>query len=316
MLTRGYRRSNFARRGLARRGHARRGLARGALLLVTVAGVLAAAAGPAAAHGPTVSPFLVHYVYRGIPGHRGELKLVRLEVDGVPGRLKAFAAVFTPGRRSTTFVQSQSGSTRIMRARRAITVGARSQLLVSLAGRDQIGRYKFYRIDPRRRRLSVSRVGCTPPGFILDAMAFAVAVRVPIVACHPKGMISPGSCTGTGIQTPFLPYPCDGAIIRRGARRNLFAVYDANPESALYKPYIDLSPKPPDAAGVLPVDTTGDGVFAQTTRVPARPRQFHYTDYAYTFPGFWTITPGKYYVQVQQIDAPVFYSRVAAIYVR
>jgi hypothetical protein len=106
--------------------------------------------------------------------------------------------------------------------------------------------------------------------------------------------------TNKGKLYPRVIRPCDGAKVPLG-RRVTFYVHDENPLASNDHPFLDLvSAKPSN--GILPRDHSGNGLFAELLPVKGRPGVFSVTPPAYTFTGYWLVTPGTYHVQVQQPD--------------
>jgi hypothetical protein len=283
--------------------------------VVTLA-VLGVTAAPAAARPATLAPFVSHYVYSVERGHPNVFLLRGLVIDHVGKTVTVFAAESNGVQGTTTFSQRQRGSERILSVRRPVRFGAGSQVLIDLGARYQIGRYKFYRIDPKRHQISVAQSGCSPPGLIFNAHAFVAPQESSVVPCHPPGVISPGNCTPTGGRsTPFMVYPCSGAVLKRGRRTYPFLVEDGNRASTTIHPQIELTSTPP-TAGILPAPPGVNDFDAPTERVTGRTREFGYTATGVASAGYWSDTPGTYYVQVTQAGASIFHSAVVFIQVR
>jgi hypothetical protein len=133
--------------------------AKAAIVLAALAAAIAAP-GAALARQATLSPFVSHYVYSVERGHSNVFLLRGLVIDHISRHVTVFAAESNGVRSTTTFSQHQRGSERILCVRRPVRFGAGSQLLIDLGALDQIGRYKFYRIDPKRHQISVAQSGC------------------------------------------------------------------------------------------------------------------------------------------------------------
>jgi len=110
------------------------------------------------------------------------------------------------------------------------------------------------------------------------------------LACHATA----------GSQIPIITFPCNGAVLNVGSKPT-FKVYDANIYAHKYKRFINLSSKAP-RHGIVPSDDGADGVFGALTQVMGHRTQWFDKPTYETYPGYWSITPGKYYVQVQQVD--------------
>jgi hypothetical protein len=128
-------------------------------------------------------------------------------------------------------------------------------------------------------------------------------------ACHASA----------GSQIPIITFPCTGAVIKVGSRPT-FKVFDANIYAHKYKPFLNLNKQPP-RHGIVPNDSGADGFYNTTAQVTGHPTQWLDKPNYETYPGYWSITRGKYYVQVQQVDPRskrnvTTYSPVSVIIVR
>ncbi len=107
-------------------------------------------------------------------------------------------------------------------------------------------------------------------------------------------------CSPSGASlAPRLTSPCAGANVRAGDNVT-WTVTDTNPNSGRYHPFLNVTRSKPKH-GRLPDDHTGNGIFAQMKRIS--PGHFSYKAKRFTFPGYWLVTKGTWYVQVQQIDS-------------
>ena len=275
-----------------------------------------AAAAAAAARAPTLAPFVSHYVYSVERGNKNVFLLRGLVVDHISRHETVFAAESNGVRETTTFRQRQHGSQRILSVAHPVRFSRNSQLLIDVGALSQIGRYKFYRVDPRLHEISVVQSGCSPPGLIFNAHAFVAPEQDSVVPCHPSGVTLARELRGQ-LQppVPFLDYPCNGAILKRGQRQYPFLLEDGNRASTAQHPQVVLTSTPP-TAGMLTSTPGADGFIAPTARVHGRTREFGYTAPGVAAPGYWSATPGTYYVQVQQAGASVFFSPVVVIHVR
>jgi hypothetical protein len=104
-----------------------------------------------------------------------------------------------------------------------------------------------------------------------------------------------------GNLAPRLTSPCAGATIRVG-HNVTWKVTDNNPKAGRFHPFLNLTRQKPKN-GVLRDDHNGNGIFAEMHAVKGRPGHFTYTAKKYDFPGYWLVTRGTWYVQVQQIDS-------------
>jgi hypothetical protein len=150
----------------------------------------------------------------------------------------------------------------------------------------------------------------------------AVMVAALLACAGPAGARGKGHkpChASAGSQVPIITFPCNGTAIRVGAKPT-FKVDDANIYAHKYKQFINLTKKPP-RHGILADDSGADGVYDALRQVKGhRNRWFDKPTYE-TYPGYWSVTPGKYYVQVQQVDPRsnrnvTTYSPVSVIFVR
>jgi hypothetical protein len=128
-------------------------------------------------------------------------------------------------------------------------------------------------------------------------------------ACHASA----------GSQIPIITFPCTGAVIKVGSKPT-FKVFDANIYAHKYKPFLNLSTQPP-RHGIVPNDSGADGVYNTLAQVKGHGTQWLDKPKYGTYPGYWSITPGKYYVQIQQVDQRsrrnvTTYSPVSVIIVR
>jgi hypothetical protein len=104
-----------------------------------------------------------------------------------------------------------------------------------------------------------------------------------------------------GNLSPRLTSPCAGATIQAG-HNVTWKVTDNNPKAGRYHPFLNVT-RQKAKHGVLPDDHNGNGIFAEMKAVKGRPGHFSYTAKKYDFPGYWLVTKGTWYVQVQQIDS-------------
>ncbi len=123
-----------------------------------------------------------------------------------------------------------------------------------------------------------------------------------------------------GSLTPTLSFPCNRATVHPG-QNITFRVRDKNSKAHQYRPFIELTNRRPGRHGRLPRVPGADGFFGQMRAVKGHPTVFTFRAAVYSYPGWWLITPGKYYVQIQQVDDRAgsslsFYSPVSTIYVR
>jgi hypothetical protein len=104
-----------------------------------------------------------------------------------------------------------------------------------------------------------------------------------------------------GSLSPRLTSPCAGGHVRAG-HNITWKVTDTNPKSGQYHPFLNLTRQKPKH-GVLPDDHNGNGIYAEMKAVKGHPGHFSYKAKAFDFPGYWLVTKGTWYAQVQQIDS-------------
>lgn len=133
---------------------------------------------------------------------------------------------------------------------------------------------------------------------------------------HRRRVCSPSR----GRLYPRLLSPCNGATVREHATV-VFRVRDLNPLHRRYPPFLNLALSRRLRHGVLPNDTTGNGLYTQLRPVKGHPAVFFYRAPQEIYPSYWLNHPGTYYVQVQQVDARcrphlTCYSPITTIHVR
>jgi hypothetical protein len=101
---------------------------------------------------------------------------------------------------------------------------------------------------------------------------------------------------------PELTSPCAGARLKAG-HDFFWRVTDtnANARKRLYYPFLNVTRSRP-RHGILPDDASGQGIYAQMRAVKGHPGRFSYEARRYSFRGYWLVTKGTWYVQVQQVD--------------
>jgi hypothetical protein len=104
-----------------------------------------------------------------------------------------------------------------------------------------------------------------------------------------------------GNLSPRLTSPCAGATIQAG-HNVTWKVTDNNPKAGRYHPFLNVT-RQKAKNGVLPDDHNGNGIFAEMKAVKGHPGHFSYQAKKFNFPGYWLVTTGTWYVQVQQIDS-------------
>jgi hypothetical protein len=142
--------------------------------------------------------------------------------------------------------------------------------------------------------------------------ALALLLAAPAVA-H-RAQCSPSA----GTLAPRLLHPCDHAVVSVG-KVFTFVVRDRNPLAHKYPPFLNLTNRPP-RHGVLKNANGKVGIFIELHPVRGHADLFAARPPHYTFPGYWLVTRGTYYMQVQQVDCSVSschrYSPVERIQVR
>ena len=110
------------------------------------------------------------------------------------------------------------------------------------------------------------------------------------------------SCyVNTSARYPTVTVPCNKASINSGAHV-IFKVRDLNSSASRFHPFLVLTKKAP-RHGIVPSDTGGNGLYDQLKPVKGHHGQFQDKPHLYSFPGYWNVTPGKYYIQVHQIES-------------
>jgi hypothetical protein len=138
-------------------------------------------------------------------------------------------------------------------------------------------------------RTTISRV--VGPLLVAAAALLALSGTAAAQKCSPSA----------GTLAPRLTSPCAGGHIQAG-HDITWKVTDTNPKSGRYHPFLNLTRQKPKH-GVLPDDHNGNGIFAEMKAVKGHPGHFSYKAKAFDFPGYWLVTKGTWYVQVQQIDS-------------
>jgi hypothetical protein len=132
------------------------------------------------------------------------------------------------------------------------------------------------------------------------AAATLIAAATAVLALG--GTATAKKCSlSAGSLAPRLTSPCAGATIRAG-HNVTWKVTDTNPKAGRFHPFLNVTRRKAKH-GVLPDDDNGKGIYAQMKAVKGHPGHFSYKAKAYNFPGYWLVTKGTWYVQVQQIDS-------------
>jgi hypothetical protein len=154
----------------------------------------------------------------------------------------------------------------------------------------------------------------------LGALALMLAAMFTFAGpAGAKGKRHKACHASAGSQIPIITLPCTGAVIKLGSKPT-FKVFDANIYAHKYKRFINLNKQPP-RHGIVPNDSGADGFYTTLAQVKGHRTQWFAEVKYQTYPGYWSITPGKYYVQVQQVDPRskrnvTTYSPVSVIIVR
>jgi hypothetical protein len=159
----------------------------------------------------------------------------------------------------------------------------------------------------------------------LGGLAVLVAVVAAMFTVATAGAKPHHKCTlSAGPRVPTVTFPCNRGTVHVG-KDPTFKVHDGNSKAHQFHPFIEVTKKKPNKAGILPQNPGTGGVFDELHAVKGHSARFVDKPTAFNFPGFWLVTPGKYYVQVQQTDsrAPhrrggglAYYSPVQTIFVR
>jgi hypothetical protein len=133
------------------------------------------------------------------------------------------------------------------------------------------------------------------------AVGLALAAALTAMLALSGTAIAKKCSPSAGSLAPRLTSPCAGATIRAG-HNVTWKVTDTNPKSGEFHPFLNVTRRKA-RHGVLPDDNTGNGIFAQMKAVKGHAGHFTYKAKAYNFPGYWLVTKGTWFVQVQQIDS-------------
>lgn len=156
------------------------------------------------------------------------------------------------------------------------------------------------------------------------AGSIAVTLTVMLAALSALGGVAVAkrrcSLRARPTLVPTLKFPCNRATVKAG-HNITFTVVDRNSKAHKYHPFIELSKKGPNKHGRLPGVPPAGGFFDKLKPVKGHRTLFYDRPQQYSFPGWWNITPGTYYIQIQQVDdragrGDTFYSPVSRITVR
>ncbi len=141
----------------------------------------------------------------------------------------------------------------------------------------------------------------------ISALALLVGDALALAKPHKHHKVCAPS---KGKAYPRVISPCNGASVAPG-KAVTFMVEDLNVNHRKYRPFLNLTKTKPQH-GILPNDKNGRGVFAGLKPVKDHPGRFKVTPQVYTFPGYWLVTKGTYYVQAQQVDGTKVHSNLTA----
>jgi hypothetical protein len=166
--------------------------------------------------------------------------------------------------------------------------------------------------------------GCCVRNHRIKGGSLLIAVAAVLVALSALGgtALAKRRCSlrARSALVPTLKFPCNRARVATG-HNITFTVVDRNSKAHRYRPFIELSKKGPNKHGRLPnVPPTG-GFYDELKPVKHHSTLFTDRPDQNSFPGWWDITPGTYYIQIQQVDdragiGDTFYSPVSRITVR
>jgi hypothetical protein len=131
---------------------------------------------------------------------------------------------------------------------------------------------------------------------------------------------SPCTKPGANLDVPQLTFPCASDRLRAG-HNFTWHVRDTDPDAGrpFRHPWINVT-RAKAKHGVLPPDSDGHGIFAPMKTVKGRSASFTYRAPGYRFDGYWLVTKGTWYVQVQQPQSAgngrTVYSPVEKIVIR
>lgn len=155
----------------------------------------------------------------------------------------------------------------------------------------------------------------TRPGLVLALFTVTLLAGAAAALAVPARHRAPCS-PSAGPGTPQLLSPCNHAVLRAG-KAFTFRVKDFNSEARTYPPYLNLTAKGPKH-GVLKDATGARGIFDETRAVRGHSGLYTLKTPLFTYSGYWLVTPGKYYLQLQQIGVTgrLIYSPVETVTVR
>ncbi|MBV9474403.1 MAG: hypothetical protein JO206_15670 [Solirubrobacterales bacterium] len=150
---------------------------------------------------------------------------------------------------------------------------------------------------------------------LFGSLTVALAAGTSSATAHPHG---PPCSLSAGKLAPQIISPCNGAGVAQGQRLT-FEVRDLNPNAPALAPYLYLTSKAPHH-GRLSWSPSVFVVYDTMQPIHGHPGLFQDRPLLLTYPGWFLITPGRYYVQAMQIDESVpggfRYSRVQTVVVR
>ncbi len=141
----------------------------------------------------------------------------------------------------------------------------------------------------------------------ISALTLLIGAALALATSHKHHNVCAPS---KGRAYPRVLSPCNGASVAPG-KPVTFTVEDLNVNHKKYPPFLNLTTARP-RHGILPNDKNGKGLFDSLKRVKGHPGRFKVTPKVYTFPGYWLVTKGTYYVQVQQVDGTKIHSHLTA----
>jgi hypothetical protein len=118
------------------------------------------------------------------------------------------------------------------------------------------------------------------------------------------------SLKGSSVDDPEITFPCDKGAVKAGSQFT-FKVIDKDPNAPKYHPFIYLSKSPKTKNGELKV-LNADTMVQPLKRVKHSDVYEFKTNTKpvneFTFPGYWRVTPGTYYIEIVQPDGTFKYA--------
>jgi hypothetical protein len=154
---------------------------------------------------------------------------------------------------------------------------------------------EFAPANSRQRRRRRRRIAAM---LAISALTLLVGAALALAKPHKHHK----ACSPSkGKAYPRVLSPCNGASVSPG-KAVTFTVEDLNVNAKQFPPFLNLNTTKP-RHGILADNKNGKGVFDSLKPIKGHPGRFKVTPKLFNFPGYWLLTKGTYYVQVQQVDA-------------